>query len=39
LVAGRALPRRVGLERAETRLTLVVGAWTLPEVFEQPGLN
>lgn len=31
LLAGRALPRRVQLEHAGTRLTLVVGAWTLPE--------
>jgi len=29
LVEGRAMPRRVQLERAGTRLTLVVGAWTL----------
>ncbi len=29
LVEGYALPRRVELSRAETRLTLVIGAWSL----------
>jgi len=38
LVAGRALPRRVQLEHAATRLTLVVGAWTLPDRSIEPGL-
>lgn len=38
LVAGRALPRRVQLEHATTRLTLVVGAWTLPDRSNEPGL-
>lgn len=39
LVAGRALPRRVQLDRANTRLTLVIGAWTLPDLEQAPGLN
>lgn len=38
LLAGRALPRRVRLEHAETRLTLVVGAWTLPDSSNESGL-
>ncbi len=46
LVAGRALPRRVQLEREGTRLTLVVGAWSLRDVMpsaapsqQEPGLD
>lgn len=39
LVAGRALPRRVQLERAATRLILVVGAWSIADALDEPGLN